>query len=70
MSFLLKSSYPLVVHFFTLFQPLLLPADLSKEEDTKQVVEATIKEYGQLNILVWMIVLENSLIDICKILSA
>ncbi|KAK7503138.1 hypothetical protein BaRGS_00005764 [Batillaria attramentaria] len=32
--------------------PLLIVGDLSKEEDTKRVLDETIKRYGQLNILV------------------
>lgn len=33
-------------------QPLLVPADLVNEEDTKRVIETTIKHYNGLNILV------------------
>ncbi|XP_076445096.1 3-oxoacyl-[acyl-carrier-protein] reductase FabG-like isoform X1 [Babylonia areolata] len=33
-------------------KPLLLPGDLSKEDDTKRVMEETIKQLGQLNILI------------------
>ncbi|KAK7089320.1 3-oxoacyl-[acyl-carrier-protein] reductase FabG-like isoform X1 [Littorina saxatilis] len=33
-------------------KPLLLVGDLSKEEDTKLVLDETIKQYGKLNILV------------------
>ncbi|KAL8614972.1 hypothetical protein ACOMHN_029715 [Nucella lapillus] len=32
--------------------PLLLPGDLSKEDDTKQVLEEAVKKLGQLNILI------------------
>lgn len=33
-------------------QPLLIVADLSKEEDVQRVVDETIKKYGQLDILI------------------
>ncbi|XP_076445108.1 3-oxoacyl-[acyl-carrier-protein] reductase FabG-like isoform X2 [Babylonia areolata] len=33
-------------------KPLLLPGDLSKEDDTKRVMEETVKQLGQLNILI------------------
>ncbi|KAL5010583.1 hypothetical protein ScPMuIL_012888 [Solemya velum] len=33
-------------------KPLLIPADLCNEEDTKKVMDATIKHYGKLHILV------------------
>ena len=44
-------------HFFcvdssVIFQPLLIPADLVKEEDTKRVIDTTVQHYGKLNILV------------------
>ncbi|XP_078336268.1 3-oxoacyl-[acyl-carrier-protein] reductase FabG-like [Crassostrea virginica] len=33
-------------------KPLLIPADLVKEEDTKRVIDTTVQHYGKLNILV------------------
>ena len=59
-SFVLISITPLFFsHFFVLlhgssviFQPLLIPADLVKEEDTKRLIDTTVQHYGKLNILV------------------
>ena len=35
-----------------LFQPFLIIADLTKEADTKNVLESTVKHFGKLDILV------------------
>ena len=33
-------------------QPFTVAGDIAKEDDTKRIMESTIKEFGQLNILV------------------
>ena len=56
--FLLKipHMYSYLVRCIIMFQPLLVPGDLVSEEDTKRIIETTIKHYDGLNILVSRVV--------------
>ena len=45
-------NFKIYIHCILFSQPLLILGDLSKESDTKNVMEKTVKHYGKLDVLV------------------
>ena len=50
--YVLSISNAQTIMIISLLKVLLVPGDVSKEEDVKNIIQATIKTFGQLNILV------------------
>ena len=47
-----KQAFCIMPNFSIFFQPFLIQGDLSREEDTQNVLDKTIEHYGKLDVLV------------------